>query len=97
MALANVLFERNPNDLKLGYLTVLTIMAERNKSTAAMTYFHPPRLLSFSLSWMISNVSDETSAAAEGIGKPRKSLLPPPLGRLARQLNRASRNAPQIR
>jgi len=46
---------------------------------------------------MISKVSEETSPAAEGIGNPRKSLLPLPPGKLARQLKRARRNAPQIR
>ena len=50
MALVNVLVERNPRDLKLGYLTVLTIIAERNTSTATSSQFHFPRVLSFSLS-----------------------------------------------
>src|SRR5215471_18572588 len=96
IALVNVLVERIPSDLKLGYRTVLTIIAERKIKTAAITYFHRPRLLSFSLSWIISKVSEETRPAAEGIGKPRKSLLPPPPAS-ARQLNRARRNAPQIK
>jgi hypothetical protein len=33
--LTNVLVERKPSDLKLGYLTVLTIIAERNNITTA--------------------------------------------------------------
>src|SRR5579864_4684668 len=97
IAFVKVLVDRRPSDLKLGYLTVLTIMADRNSSTTAMIYFHAPRLLSFSFSWIISSVRDETRPAAEGIGNPRKSLLPLPPGKLARQLKRASRNAPQIR
>src|ERR1044071_4551430 len=95
MALVKVLVERRPRDLKLGYLTVLTIMAERKRSTTASRYFQLPRLRSFSLSWMISRVSEETRPAAEGMGKPRKSLLPP--GSAAMQLKRARRKAPQIR
>ena len=35
MAFVNVLVERRPSDLKLGYRTVLTIMADRNISTTA--------------------------------------------------------------
>src|SRR6516162_269015 len=97
MALVKVLVERSPRDLKLGYLTVLTIIAERNSSTATIRYAQRPRLLSFSFSWMISSVNEATSAAADGMGKPRKSLLPLPPGRLARQLKRARRKAPQIR
>lgn len=53
-----------------------------------------PRLLSFSLKWIMSSVSEATRPAAEGIGKPRKSLPPLPVFIAARQLNRASRNAP---
>ena len=32
----NVLVERRPSALKLGYRTVLTIIADKNTSTAAM-------------------------------------------------------------
>src|SRR5258708_39763985 len=97
IAFENVLLERNPRDLKPGYLTVLTIIAERKSSTTTNSHFHLPRSFSRSLSRIISSVSDETSPAAEGIGNPKKSLLPPPPGIAARQLNRANRNAPQIR
>ena len=45
MASGKVLVERRPRDLKVGYLTVLTIMAERNSSTTASRYPHLPRLL----------------------------------------------------
>src|SRR5216684_5960022 len=96
IALVKVLVERSPSDLKLGYLTVLTIMAERKSSTATSSHFHLPRVRSCSLSWIISKVRDETKPAADGMGNPRKSL-PPPLPMAARQLNRARRKAPQIR
>src|SRR5882672_570905 len=96
IALVKVLLERNPSDLKLGYLTLLTIMAERNSRTATSSHFHLPRVRSCSLRWIISKVSDETNPAADGMGNPRKSLPPPP-PLAARQLNRASRKAPQRR
>jgi len=48
MALVNVLVERRPKDLKLGYFTVLTIIKERKTRTATMKYFHLPSILSFS-------------------------------------------------
>src|SRR5437867_7731281 len=96
IAFINVLLERKPSDLKLGYLTVLTIIAERNNRTATSSHFHLPRVRSCSLSWIMSKVSEETRPAAEGIGKPRKSFPPPPPS-AARQLNRASRKAPQIK
>ncbi len=35
IALVNVLVERRPNDLKLGYFTVLTIIAESKTRTTA--------------------------------------------------------------
>ena len=35
MALVKVLVERRPSDLKLGYRTVLTIIADKNTSTTA--------------------------------------------------------------
>src|SRR2546423_7206966 len=90
IALVKVLVERNPSDLKLGYLTVLTIIAERKSNTATSRNFHHlPRSLSFSFSWMISRVRDETNPAADGIGKPRKSLLAGPLPIALKQLNRA--------
>ena len=79
--LVKVLPERSPRDLKLGYLMVLTIMAERKSRTTTGTNFQGPRDLSFSLSWMMSRVREATNPAAEGIGKPRKSLVPPVLGR----------------
>src|ERR1043165_9237758 len=97
MALTNVLAERSPSDLKLGYLTVLTIIHESNRRTTASKYFHAPRLFSFLLSEIISSVSDETSPAADGIGNPRKSLLPPVAGCALKQLNRARRKAPHKR
>src|ERR1039457_4604360 len=97
MALVKVLVERKPSDLKLGYRTVLTIMAERSTSTTAGRYFQFPRDFSFSFNWMTSRVSDATSPAAEGIGNPRNSLLPPAPGSAARQLKRARRNAPHNR
>src|SRR2546426_9479803 len=93
IALVKVLVERKPSDLKLGYLTVLTIIAERNSRTATSSHFHLPSVRSCSLSWIISRVSDETRPAAEGIGKPRNSFPPSPALE-ARQLNRASRKAP---
>src|SRR6266571_8521842 len=96
IALVKVLVERSPSDLKLGYLTVLTIMAERNSKTATSSHFHLPRVRSCSLSWIVSNVSDDTNPAADGMGNPRKSL-PPPLPMAARQLKRANRKAPQMR
>ena len=48
--MANVLVERKPRDLKLGYFTVLTIIADRNSITTASRYFHLPRLRSCSFS-----------------------------------------------
>src|SRR6266498_79347 len=90
IALRKVLAERKPRDLKLGYLTVLTIIHESNKRTTASKYFQLPRL-PFLLNEIISSVSEETSPAAEGIGKPRKSLLTTPAGCALRQLNRAKR------
>src|SRR5215831_2992193 len=97
IALAKVLVDRNPSDLKLGYFTVLTIIADRNTSTAAGTNFQGPKLRSCSFRLMMSNVNDATNPAAEGMGKPRNSLPPPPPLIVARQLNRASRNAPHKR
>src|ERR1051325_1285432 len=96
MAFVKVLVERNPNDLKLGYFTVLTIIAERKSSTATSSHFHLPSGRSCSLSWIINRVSEETNPAAEGIGNPRNSLPPPP-PLAARQLNLANRKAPQIK
>src|SRR5262245_30755747 len=97
MALIKVLVERNPRDLKLGYLTVLIIIAERKSSTIARKYFQAPNSRSFSLMWMIRSVSEATRPAADGIGNPRKSLLPPPELCALKQLNRAKRNAPHKR
>src|SRR5437016_10393924 len=97
MALVKVLVERNPRDLKLGYLTVLTIMAERKISTTARRYFQLPRVLSFSFSSMIKSVREATKPAADGMGNPKNSLAPPPLDCALRQLNRANRKAPQMR
>src|SRR5438105_10662532 len=96
MAFVKVLVDRRPRDLKLGYLTVLTIIAERNKRTTTRSHFHLPSVRSCSLSWIIKSVSEETRPAADGMGKPRKSLPPPPPP-VARQLNRARRKAPQIK
>src|SRR5215471_17279952 len=96
IAFSKVLLDRNPSDLKLGYFTVLTIMAERNNSTSTSRYFHFPRERSCSLRRMINNVSEETKPAADGIGNPRNSF--PPLAPMAaRQLKRARRKAPQIK
>src|SRR5690606_30610199 len=97
MALANVLVERRPSDLKLGYRTVLTIMADRKIRTINGTYFHRPSDFSCSFKLMINNVSEATSPAADGMGNPRNSLPPPAPGTMARQLNRARRNAPHNR
>ena len=44
-----------------------------------------------------NKVNEATKPAAAGMGKPRNSLPPPPPGMAARQLKRASRNAPQMR
>src|SRR3954469_1866221 len=96
-AFVNVLVERNPRDLKLGYLTVLTIIADKNKSTSARRYFQFPRLRSLMLNCMISKVREATNPAADGIGNPRNSLLDPPLLMALRQLKRARRKAPQSR
>src|SRR6267154_1168749 len=93
IAFVNVLLERSPRDLKLGYFTVLTIIAERNTSTIGKRYEALPSVRSFSLSWIIRSVSEATRPAAEGIGKPRKSFCPGRLGCALRQLKRASRNA----
>src|SRR5712691_4594707 len=92
IALANVLVERRPSDLKLGYFTVLTIIAERNTSTIASRNPQWPRLRWFLLRSIINSVNEATRPAAEGIGKPRNSVVLP-LAAL-RQLNRARRNAP---
>src|ERR1700682_1074354 len=97
IALVNVLVERRPRDLKLGYFTVLTIIADRNTRTMGRRYLALPSVLSFSLSWIINSVSEATSPAAEGMGKPRNSLWPGLLGWALKQLKRARRNAPQIR
>src|SRR5215831_11389057 len=91
IAFVKVLVERKPSDLKLGYFTVLTIIAERNTSTTAGRYFQLPSVRSFSLSRMINSVKEATSPAADGIGNPRNSLLPAPLFCALRQLNRAKR------
>src|SRR5271168_4058263 len=86
IALVNVLLERSPSDLKLGYFTVLTIIAERKISTVARRNpHHLPRVFSFSLSWMISSVRDETSPAADGMGNPRNSFACVESGIAARQ------------
>src|ERR1035437_4266881 len=97
MTLRNVVVERKPSDLKVGYFTVVTIMADKNTSTTAGRNFQGPRVFSFSLRWMTSSVSDATNPAADGMGKPKNSLLPPVPAMVARQLNRASRNAPHNR
>src|ERR1700710_2560826 len=91
MALRNVLVERKPSDLKVGYFTVLTIMADRNNSTITRKYFHLPRSRSFSLSLIIISVKEATRPAADGIGKPRNSLPPPLPAAAARQLKRGRR------
>ena len=53
-----------------------------------------PGVFPFVLKCMMSSVSEATRPAAEGMGKPRKSLPVPLAPIVARQLNRASRNAP---
>src|SRR3989442_11505973 len=96
IALEKVLVERRPRDLKLGYLTVLTIIAARKIKTATMKYFQLPRVLSFSLSLITKSVKEATRPAAEGMGKPRNSLLLVADSAL-KQLKRARRKAPQMR
>src|ERR1700677_918688 len=89
---------RKSNVLNDGYFTSLTIITERNKSRPGSTYFQGPLERSRSV-WSPhnrKNVSEATSPAAAGMGKPRNSLPPPP-DMADRQLNRARRRAPQIR
>src|SRR3569833_3450648 len=105
-ALENVLVERNPSDLNVGYLTVLTIIAERNCFSIARKYLQAPSsiptamlpsgiLTGVSFCLITIRVSEATSPAADGMGKPRNSLPPPLPACAARQLNRAKRKAPQ--
>src|SRR4051812_37298635 len=99
MILGKAMVDRSPKVLKLGYFTVLTIMMDKNTSTMGRMYFNfaNRNSLSFSLSLMMSSVSEATSPAAEGMGKPKNSLLPEFPGMAARQLNRASLKAPHNR
>src|SRR5471030_1539389 len=88
---------RKSSDLKLGYFTSLTIIAERNNSSTGSAKRSLLSEKPFSSIHNKNNVSEATSPAAAGIGKPRNSLLLALLFIAARQLNRASRNAPQIK
>src|SRR5664279_107282 len=87
---------RKSSVLKLGYLTLLTIIHDKNTSSTGRKKRHLPVANSFSSHQIMNSVSEATRPAAEGIGKPRNSFECSP--RMAvRQLNRARRNAPQSR
>src|SRR5438552_6078936 len=62
--------------LKLGYLTPLNIMNERNNMSGGSTHLAEPRLCSPS-HHNKKSVSDAMSPAAAGIGKPLNSLPAP--------------------
>src|SRR4051812_44984241 len=87
---------RKSSDLKVGYFTSLTIIQERNNMSAGSTTRHEPLVNSFPCHQIMKYVSEHTNPAAEGMGKPRNSLPPPEPAIAARQLNRASRKAPQM-
>src|SRR5690349_1592892 len=95
--LANGRLERRSMDLKLGYLTSLTIIIDRKiMMTERMMGQRPDSRLIFSSHPSKNSVNDETSPAAAGMGNPMNSL--PLLTPMAdRQLNRDKRNAPQIK
>src|SRR5438445_6968602 len=94
--LGKVRFARQSRDLKDGYFTSLTIMNERKTRMTGRTYRHRPMANSLSCHQSKKSVRVATVPAAAGMGKPRKSL-PELLPAAAKQLNRASRNAPQIK
>ena len=89
---------RRSRVLKEGYLTSLTIIKERNNIRPGKMYRHKPVAKTFSSPPHIRNsVTEATSPAADGMGKPRNSFPPLPPGMAARQLNRANRSAPHAR
>ena len=61
--------------MKLGYFTSLTIIAERNSSSTGSANRSLLCEKPFSSIHIKNNVSDATSPAADGIGKPRNSLF----------------------
>src|ERR1700722_17669629 len=97
ISFGNVVEERIPKVLKLGYFTSLTIIAERKSRTDGSSQPQWPRSFSFSFNLIMKSVSEATRPAADGMGKPRKSLPAPGRFMAERQLKRASRNAPQMR
>ena len=75
---ATIVFQNVPvafksRRLKVGYLTVLTIIAERNRRITGNAKRH----FGGASNSIISHVRDVTSPAAAGIGKPRNSFPPP--------------------
>ena len=98
--------EREPRRftfLKVGYFTLLTIIAERNTSNTGSANFQSPFAKSRSSIQIRKYVMLATKPAAAGMGKPTNSLDcsgSPFFWRSSyiadRQLKRASRSAPQI-
>src|SRR3954471_1733626 len=89
-------FVRKSKYLKAGYFISLTIIRDRKAMMNGSRYnhglFEKPR----SSSHKIKSVSEATTPAAAGIGKPRNSFPPPVPAIAARQLKRANRKAPHI-
>src|SRR5687768_2620272 len=88
---------RQLSDLKLGYLKPLNIIQERKSISGGRTYLPWPMSRPRSSNHSMQSVSEAMTPAAAGMGKPRNSLLAASELAAARQLKRASRNAPQIR
>src|ERR1043165_4561242 len=85
--------------LKLGYLSLLNIMMERNSIRNGRTYFHLPIERWPSSSQRRNSVMEAMTPAAAGIGNPVKFLSGAawPLLFAATQLNRARRRVPHAR
>src|SRR4051794_5351799 len=77
---------RRSNFLNEGYLTSLTIIMERKIRINGSAYRQLPVGKLLSSTHIRNRVSDATSPAAAGMGKPRNSLPPPLLDIAARQL-----------
>src|SRR2546423_10264733 len=85
--------------LKLGYLSLLNIMMERNSIKNGRTYFHRPIERWPSSSQRRNSVRDAITPAAAGIGNPVKFFSGGewPLLLAATQLKRARRSVPHAR
>ena len=91
--IVRLVFQDRP--LKLGYFTVLTIRKDNRISRAGRNHFQLPSSICFLLKSSSSNVMEQITPAAAGMGQPVKSLLGLPFGAdAATQLKRARRIAP---